>query len=365
MQNKLEVRNASKRFTTPEGGIITALDNVNLTVGEREFLTLLGPSGCGKTTLLRTVSGFEDLDDGDILIDGVSVGRIPAHRRPVNTVFQKYALFPHLSVARNVAYSLEIKGVVKSEITKRVGEMLEMVGLGGFGDRKTSQLSGGQQQRVALARSLVARPKILLLDEPLSALDKNLRQKMQHELKSIQHEVGIAFIFVTHDQEEALTMSDRIAVLGNGLIQQLGTPEDLYKHPKNEFVAEFLGEGNLIEGKISQLNDTAAVATTGDNQSVALENCGIPAGSAIKILVRPEDVELGASDMAQDLNYTGRITEVFYMGTEYRIQIDVGHATPMIAKFREVNAGQPAVGTEISVHVPNRALHCVSEGRAA
>lgn len=362
MDCTLEIRNACKHFTTPECGVIKALDDVSIEVDRNEFVTLLGPSGCGKTTLLRAISGFEDLDSGDIRIDGASVAHAPPHRRPVNTVFQRYALFPHLNVARNVAYSLEITGVGKSEIHTKVGEMLEMVGLGNLGERKISQLSGGQQQRVALARSLVAQPKILLLDEPLSALDKNLRQKMQRELKSIQHEVGIAFIFVTHDQEEALTMSDRIAVLGHGLIQQIGTPEALYKHPTSEFVAEFLGEGNLIAGTSDAVDGAAQRVLMGDNQTVSISQTPLAKGAPLKVLVRPEDLYLGPGQDSRDLTYRGKVTEVIYVGTEYRLQIDVGLPTPLIAKFRDANVGHPVIGSDIVVHAPNHALHCVPDG---
>ena len=238
----LEIRDARRVYQTPEGGAVNALDGVSLDVGEDEFVTLLGPSGCGKTTLLRAIAGFEELDDGSIQLEGKDMVGVPAFRRPVNTVFQSYALFSHMSVRRNVAYSLEVAGAAKTERNTRADEMLDLVGLSGMGARKPSQLSGGQRQRVALARSLIARPKILLLDEPLSALDRQLRQQMQVELKNLQHEVGVSFVFVTHDQEEALTMSDRIAVMSNGEIQQIGGAQDIYREPANRFVADFIGE---------------------------------------------------------------------------------------------------------------------------
>ena len=218
-----EVRGAVKRFAAPEGGTVTALDHVSLSVRPSEFVTLLGPSGCGKTTLLRAISGFEDLDDGEVRIAGQQMTGVPPHRRPVNTVFQNYALFPHLSVGDNVGYGLDVAGVAKRERNTRVGETLERIGLGGFEQRKPDQLSGGQRQRVALARAIINRPSLLLLDEPLSALDRNLRKTMQLELKGLQHDLGICFLFVTHDQEEALTMSDRVVVLNNaGHIEQVG-----------------------------------------------------------------------------------------------------------------------------------------------
>lgn len=227
----LEIRDARRVYPTPEGGTVNALDGVSLDVGENEFVTLLGPSGCGKTTLLRAIAGFEHLDGGAIRLDGQGMVRVPVFRRPVNTVFQSYALFSHMSVRRNLGFSLEVAGVGNSERNRRADEMLELVGLAGMGARKPSQLSGGQKQRVALARSLIARPKILLLDEPLSALDRQLRQQMKVELKNLQHEVGVSIVFVTHDQEEALTMSDRIVVMQSGAIQQIGAPRNIYRHP--------------------------------------------------------------------------------------------------------------------------------------
>ncbi|MCO5151011.1 MULTISPECIES: ABC transporter ATP-binding protein [unclassified Shinella] len=245
----VRLEKAAKAFGTPEGQTVTALDAIDLDVRRNEFLTLLGPSGCGKTTLLQAISGFVELDSGRILIDGEDMTDRPPYRRPVNTVFQNYALFPHMTVGENTGYALEVAGVARTERAKRVAEALRMVGLEGMEGRKPRQLSGGQQQRVALARAIIARPKLLLLDEPLSALDKNLRQAMQIELKTLQHELGISFIFVTHDQQEALTMSDRVAVLSGGRIQQLDTPRAIYDQPKNSFVATFVGASNLFEGE--------------------------------------------------------------------------------------------------------------------
>ncbi len=238
----LEIREARRTFITPKGGHLAALDGINLDVGANEFVTLLGPSGCGKTTLLRPISGFESLDSGSMKLDGADLTTLPPFRRPVNTVFQSYALFGHMTVARNVGYALEVAGLGKAAREAQVAEALEKVGLAGMGARRPSQLSGGQRQRVALARSIIAKPRLLLLDEPLSALDRNLRQQMQLELKTLQHSLGIAFVFVTQDQEEALTMSDRIVVMKSGHIQQIGTQREIYRHPKNRFVAEFIGE---------------------------------------------------------------------------------------------------------------------------
>ncbi|ARU02475.1 ABC transporter ATP-binding protein [Yoonia vestfoldensis] len=364
MTELLEIEHASKRFATPDGRFITALDDVSLSVGANEFLTLLGPSGCGKTTLLRTISGFEDLDSGKIHIDGRDVSDWPAHKRPVNTVFQKYALFPHLSVARNVAYSLEIAKAPKPEIQARVGEMLELVGLGGFGNRKITQLSGGQQQRVALARSLIARPKILLLDEPLSALDKSLRHKMQQELKSLQHEIGISFVFVTHDQEEALTMSDRIAVLGHGKIQQLGSPEDLYRRPSSAFVAEFLGESNMFDGQVSASGPRDAKIDLVLGQSVSVAKDNLSEGQAIKLLIRPEDVVINPPTGSVGLTFSGTVSETYFVGTDYQLVVQTPNAGPIRVTTRVGFAQSPTVGADITLHVPNDAIHVITDEAA-
>ena len=278
-----EVFNAVKRFAAPEGGTVTALDEVSLAVSAGEFVTLLGPSGCGKTTLLRCISGFEDLDSGEVR----TMTGVPAQHRPVNTVFQTYALFPHLRVEANVAYGLEVTGVPRRERTMRVAQALEQVGLQGLERRKPDQLSGGQRQRVALARAIINRPKLLLLDEPLSALDRNLRHSMQLELKTLQHELGICFLFVTHDQEEALTMSDRIVVLNHGRIEQIGTPEQLYHTPATTFVAEFIGDGALFTGTVEGGPEPALV--TDDGLRLAVRD-GVPAGRRMTMLLRPEQL---------------------------------------------------------------------------
>jgi spermidine/putrescine transport system ATP-binding protein len=362
----LDIRRARKRFATPEGGEVVALDDLSLTVAPREFLTLLGPSGCGKTTLLRAVSGFETLDAGQVLIEGVPVENVPAHRRPVNTVFQSYALFPHLTVARNVAYSLEVTRVPSGEIRARVGAMLELVGLTGLGDRRIRQLSGGQQQRVALARALVARPKILLLDEPLSALDRGLRQKMQQELKTIQNEIGIAFVFVTHDQEEALTMSDRIAVLGEGRLHQLGTPQALYRHPANEFVARFLGEGNLLTGRVAAIEGTEARIELDAGTHTVLPAVTLAVGQTVKLLARPEDVAVGAAVDPRDPSFRGTLSQVFFIGSDYRLVIQVPGFGPFLVTVRPPrgSGAPPEPGARLSLTVPRAALHLVPGARS-
>ena len=244
----VELRNVVKRF-----GQVTAVDHVSLTIPHGEFFSLLGPSGCGKTTTLRMIGGFEIPNEGEVLIENEAQGYKPPFQRPVNTVFQSYALFPHMNIHQNVAFGLQMRKVSRDEIDNKVHDMLELVHLPGMSNRKPNQLSGGQQQRVALARALINQPKVLLLDEPLGALDLKLRKAMQLELKSIQERVGITFIYVTHDQEEALTMSDRIAVMHQGKVLQVGTPEEIYEHPQNRFVADFIGETNFMIGKVAKV----------------------------------------------------------------------------------------------------------------
>ncbi|SDU32700.1 ABC transporter ATP-binding protein [Stappia sp. ES.058] len=367
MSAVLKIESASKSFDAPEGGRIHALRDVSLTIAHNEFVTLLGPSGCGKTTMLRAVSGFEDLDAGEIYIEGEGMGSRPAHKRPVNTVFQRYALFPHLSVARNVSYSLEVAGVDKTDIRKRVGDMLDMVGLSALGERRIGQLSGGQQQRVALARSLVARPKVLLLDEPLSALDKNLRHKMQEELKGLQDELGITFIFVTHDQEEALVMSDRIAVLEGGRIQQLDAPEALYRYPKNEFVARFIGESNLLPGTIVSTGGETCDVRLSDG--TVLKGCrrgGLDTGAAVKVLIRPESVVASLSEGASGQAISGTISQSYFIGTDYQIVVLRDGLPPFRATVRaQTDASRFAPGETIDLFVPHEGVHLIAaEGTA-
>ena len=350
MPSPLEIIDARKTFRTPEGGSMTALDRISLRLASAEFVTLLGPSGCGKTTLLRTISGFETLDAGEVLIDGAAVTQMPAHRRPVNTVFQRYALFGHMSVARNVGYALEIAGRDKREIRARVGEMLELVGLAGMEKRSIQQLSGGQQQRVALARALAAKPKLLLLDEPLSALDKNLRQKMQQELKALQRELGIGFIFVTHDQEEALTMSDRIAVLAHGQIQQIGAPTELYQTPANLFTADFLGESNLLPVTV-----TGGTASLSDGQGFATPH----ASGAATLLLRPEALSVAPPE-GQALKFTGIIRETYYTGTDHQIALETPAHGTLHALLRSGSA-LPGVGSEMTLHAAAHGLHLIDE----
>jgi spermidine/putrescine transport system ATP-binding protein len=290
------------------------LDHINLYINDSEFLTLLGPSGCGKTTTLRIIGGFTTPTSGDVTFDGVRINDVPPHKRQINTVFQKYALFPHLDVFENIAFGLRIAKVPAEEIEERVTEMLGVVSLKGFEHRKITQLSGGQQQRVAIARALVNRPKVLLLDEPLGALDLRLRKDMQNELKRIQQQMGITFIYVTHDQEEALTMSDTIVVMDKGCIQQIGTPEDIYNEPKNAFVADFIGESNIIDGVMVR---DKLVKMYG-REFPCLDG-GFAENEPVDVVIRPEDIDIVPMEQGQ---LVGTVTSVTFKGMQYDIIVD-------------------------------------------
>jgi len=299
------------------------LDNINLYINDKEFLTLLGPSGCGKTTTLRIIGGFQTPTSGDVFFDGVRINDVPPHKRTINTVFQKYALFPHLNVYENIAFGLRIPKagpdgkkvkLSEEEIDQRVMEMLQVVNLKGFEKRHVSQLSGGQQQRVAIARALVNKPKVLLLDEPLAALDLKLRKDMQNELKRIQQAMGITFIFVTHDQEEALSMSDTVVVMDKGRIQQIGTPEDIYNEPKNAFVADFIGESNILDGIMR--NDGVVEIF---NRKFKCLDKGFARDEAVDVVIRPEDVDIVPVDQGQ---LKGTVTNVTFKGMQYDIIVD-------------------------------------------
>ena len=299
------------------------LDKINLSIKDKEFLTLLGPSGCGKTTTLRIIGGFQTPTSGDVLFDGVRINAVPPHKRTINTVFQKYALFPHLNVYENIAFGLRIPkadakgGKVKlseEEIDRRVTEMLEVVNLRGFERRRTTQLSGGQQQRVAIARALVNRPKVLLLDEPLGALDLRLRKDMQSELKRIQQQLGITFIYVTHDQEEALAMSDTIVVMDQGRIQQIGTPEDIYNEPKNAFVADFIGESNILDGVMHE-----DYVVEFFNRKFKCLDKGFAPMESVDVVIRPEDIDIVPQEKGQ---LRGTVTSVTFKGVHYDTIVD-------------------------------------------
>ena len=318
MDTSVQLLGVSKRF-----GDVEAVRSLDLDIARGEFFTLLGPSGCGKTTTLRVIAGFEEPDTGKVLIDGADVEGLPSFRRPTNTVFQSYALFPHLSVQDNVAFGLRRKRVPKDEARTRVGEELERVGLAAEAGRKPRQLSGGQQQRVALARALVNRPSVLLLDEPLGALDLKLRKRLQVELKEIQRDVGITFIYVTHDQEEALTMSDRIAVMNDGLVEQIGDPEQVYDRPATTFVAGFIGVSNLMPGRVTKGGDAGEVELdAGVNVQAAVS--GFDEGERCHAVVRPEKLQVRFAEDAADStlpNVEGIVESSLYLGTATQIVV--------------------------------------------
>ncbi|MCX7644688.1 MAG: ABC transporter ATP-binding protein [Rhodobacteraceae bacterium] len=353
----LEIRGARRSFATPEGGRVTALDGVDLDVGANEFVTLLGPSGCGKTTLLRAISGFEALDAGTIRLDGQDVAPLPPFRRPVNTVFQSYALFGHMSVARNVGFALEVRGVPRAERDRAVAEALEKVGLAGFGARRPAQLSGGQRQRVALARALIARPRLLLLDEPLSALDRGLRQQMQIELKTLQHGLGIAFVFVTHDQEEALTMSDRIVVMRAGRVEQTGTPREIYRRPRTRFVAEFVGETNLFETVVERIEGSQARLRTPEGLAFTAPARGLAPGARATLVLRPADFSLGAAGAG----IAGRVERAVYLGQDLHLLVRPEAGGPAIRVTVRDGAAAPEPGAKVSLVHDADAAHLLEE----
>jgi spermidine/putrescine transport system ATP-binding protein len=328
----IELVGIAKRFQSRRG-TVTAVERVDLVIGEGEFFSLLGPSGCGKTTTLRMIGGFEEPTEGQILLYGNDVVGVPPNHRDVNMVFQSYALFPHMSVFENVAFGLRRKAVSRTDTTQRVNEMLELVQLEGKSDRRPRELSGGQQQRVALARALVNRPRALLLDEPLAALDLKLRQAMQIELKRIQREVGITFIFVTHDQNEALTMSDRLVVMNAGRIEQLGEPREVYERPRTRFVAGFIGTSNLITRPVRRLDADGAVLDVGTDESIVAPGAaevGARAGSALDVTVRPEKmiISSGPPEPGRCV-LRGRVTEVVYLGTSTQYAVSAFDGTDL------------------------------------
>ena len=310
MAKLIELKGISKSYDGEK-----VIDCMNLYIRDGEFITLLGPSGCGKTTTLRIIGGFETADEGELYFDGKEISDVPAYKRHINTVFQKYALFPHLNVYENIAFPLRLKKKPEDEIKRRVTEMLKMVALSGFENKSVSTLSGGQQQRVAIARALISHPKVLLLDEPLGALDLKLRKDMQNELKTIRQAIGITFIYVTHDQEEALSMSDTVVVMADGEIQQIGTPTDIYNEPKNAFVADFIGESNIIDGIMLEDKRVRFSGHTFD-----CVDGGYEKNEAIDVVVRPEDVDVVAPDKGM---LTGKVTSVTFKGVHYEIIVDI------------------------------------------
>ena len=343
MKKIIELKNISKEFDGE-----TVLTGLNLDIYDKQFITLLGPSGCGKTTTLRIIGGFETPDAGDVYFDGEKINDLPPYRRHINTVFQKYALFPHLNVYENIAFSLRLQKLSNSEISKKVKEMLELVALRGFERKNVTLLSGGQQQRVAIARALISRPKVLLLDEPLGALDLKLRKDMQNELKKIQKQTGITFIYVTHDQEEALSMSDTVVVMSEGKIQQIGSPTDIYNEPQNAFVADFIGESNIVDGV---MNEDLKVTFSG--HTFVCVDKGFGRDEPVDVVVRPEDVDVVP---VADGMLTGTVTSVTFKGVHYEIIVDIGGFKWMIQTTDFV-----AEGEKIGLFIEPDAIHIMKK----
>jgi len=329
-RNAIDVRGVRKVFGVGENAV-AALETVSVSIRENEFFTLLGPSGCGKTTLLRLIAGFDYPSAGEILLYGEDIAGLPPYKRPVNTVFQSYALFPHMTVAENIGFGLEMLNKPKDETRARVAEMLRLVRMEQLANRRTSQISGGQQQRVALARALAPQPKVLLLDEPLSALDYKLRKDMQIELKRLQGETGITFIFVTHDQEEALTMSDRIAVMSAGRILQVGSPRDIYDRPAERFVADFIGETNFVGAEITSAGKGRATVrlSSGFEVAATLPDGFVPEGK-VTVVVRPEHAQLAAPNSSASLR--GTVENAVYLGTDTHFHLKLDDGTPFIVR---------------------------------
>jgi spermidine/putrescine transport system ATP-binding protein len=342
--DEVQIQDVTKRF-----GAITAVDSVSLAVQRGEFLTLLGPSGCGKTTLLRMIAGFELPDSGRIFLSGRDVTLLSPNQRDVTTVFQHYALFPHMCVYDNVAFGLARRRIKREEISRRVSAALDMVQLGALSDRQPSELSGGQQQRVALARSLVVEPRVLLLDEPLAALDLKLRKQMQIELKGLQRRLGISFIYVTHDQEEALTMSDRIVVMNAGRIEQIGQCDDIYERPSTEFVAGFIGVSNIIEGTVERITNDISIVRAGAALFRASGD-GLKPGERVRFLIRPEKISL-STEIANDL-LIGTIESAIYLGesTHWKVSIAEGQSLTVLEQNREpYDSRKSRIGQSVSL----------------
>ncbi len=356
---QVQLRELTKRFED-----VTAVDGINATVNGGEFFSMLGPSGCGKTTTLRMIAGFERPSSGEIVLDGTDVAQVPPHERNVHTVFQNYALFPHLDVYGNIAFGLRRQKVSKDDERRRVEEAIELVQLSGLAARRPRQLSGGQQQRVALARALVLRPAVLLLDEPLGALDAKIRKSLRVELKALQEEVGITFVFVTHDQEEALSMSDRVAVMSDGRIEQIGTPAEVYEDPSTVFVADFLGVSNLMDAEAT--GSPGDVCTVRVGEFTMRAGCGdVKARGPVKIVARPERVLLLEPGSSQENCLPGMVERTVYVGSSVQVMVRLatgGSVQSSIANMGSTGTYQQ--GTPVSVHVPAEALRVLDPGPA-
>ncbi len=360
MSGDVQLRALTKRYDEA-----TAVDSIDASINAGEFFSLLGPSGCGKTTTLRMIAGFVRPTAGEILLDGVDVAQIPPHRRNVHTVFQNYALFPHLDVFDNIAFGLRRRKVAKDEVRRRVAEAIELVELSGMAGRRPQQLSGGQQQRVALARALVLRPAVLLLDEPLGALDAKIRKQLRMELKALQEEVGITFVFVTHDQEEALSMSDRVAVMSAGRIEQIGTPADVYESPATVFVADFLGVSNLMDAEAVDHGSNHCTVAVGDFRLRA--GCGdVTATGAVKIVARPERVELLEHGTERGNCLPGMVQRTVYVGASVQVMVRLATGAQLQASIANTaNADAYQQGTPVAVHLPADALRVLGGASGA
>jgi spermidine/putrescine ABC transporter ATP-binding subunit len=348
----LDVTGALKLY-----GPLRALDEVNLSVEKGEFVSLLGPSGCGKTTLLRSLAGLVELDGGRIILDGSDITKLRVHKRDIGFVFQNYALFPHMTIAQNIAFGLQARKCSKSEIDTAVGNALEMVRLPQVANRIPSQLSGGQQQRIALARALVTKPRLLLLDEPFSALDRQLRERMQLELRSLTKDLKITSIFVTHDQGEALVMSDRVVVMNAGAVEQQGAPRDIYERPQTRFVLDFVGLSNLMVGKLSAINTADSTVETNGKTFKSKSKVDAPVGASVGYAVRPEKIVIRASAQSGDDNrITGKICQIAYLGGVTYYHVDVGFEQPMLAHaLNQANDFTPSIGDQVGLSWPSDA----------
>ncbi|MGN1346159.1 MAG: ABC transporter ATP-binding protein [Eubacteriales bacterium] len=344
-KNIIELKNITVKFDGE-----TILDNMSLSIGDGEFVTLLGSSGCGKTTTLRLIAGFLEPDAGEVFFDSKNMNGVPAYKREVNTIFQRYALFPNYNVFENIAYGLRVRHLPEAEIRQRVQEMLTLVNLEGFGKRPITKLSGGQQQRVAIARALILKPKVLLLDEPLAALDLKLRKDMQNELKNIQKALGITFVFVTHDQEEALSMSDTVVVMNEGKVQQIGSPIDIYNEPQNAFVADFIGESNILDG-IMKADYTACFS----GKTFRCLDAGFAPNEPVDVVVRPEDVDIVKPE---DGMLQGIVTSVTFLGVHFEIIVDIGGFKWMIQTTDEHHAGDT-----VGLFIEPDAIHVMKKSK--
>jgi spermidine/putrescine transport system ATP-binding protein len=358
----IEAVGVTKIFQSSGQDSLKALDNVSVTIGENEFFTLLGPSGCGKTTLLRLIAGFDFPTDGQILLYGQDIAPLPPYQRPVNTVFQNYALFPHMTVGQNIGFGLEMLGKPKAQVEARVQQMLRLVQMEELKNRRTSQISGGQQQRVALARALAPEPKVLLLDEPLSALDYKLRKEMQIELKRLQNETGITFVFVTHDQEEALTMSDRIAVMSKGKILQVGSPRDIYDRPAVRFVANFIGETNFLEGTlVSSAKDHAKVALDAGATITAGLADGVELSGKVTVVVRPEHADVTVTSKKGVLS--GTLENIVYFGTDTHYHVNLESGGEFVVRQQNSHRSEYEFkkGAKVGVQIENGAAQVLKD----